>query len=179
MSEIINELNCTIKNIADFPMPGVGFKDVMPIFLDAKLLKKTITHMASLIVKYEPTHIVGIESRGFLFAVPLAYELSLNFVPARKKGKLPGNVASQTYDLEYGTDTLEIQKEGLVPGARYFIVDDVLATGGTALAVNDLLVQQKCNVVGNLFLIELDFLKGKNKLLEKYPALSIQSCLKY
>ena len=113
MNNVSNEINNIIKNIPDFPKEGVLFKDIMPLFLDPILFKKTIQHLAEIISKYSPTHIVGIESRGFLFAVPLAYELSLSFVPARKKGKLPGNVVSQTYNLEYGTDTLQIQKDAL------------------------------------------------------------------
>ncbi|MES2616102.1 MAG: adenine phosphoribosyltransferase [Bdellovibrionota bacterium] len=179
MENIKNELERVIKDIPNFPKEGVVFKDIMPLFLNPMLFKKTIKHMADMIAPYAPTHIVGMESRGFLFAVPLAYELSLSFVPARKKGKLPGSVVSQTYSLEYGTDTLEIQKDALNEKAKYFIFDDVLATGGTALAVNDLLKEQKCNVVGNLFLIELEFLNGRKKLLEKHLNLNLSSCLKY
>lgn len=179
MNEIYNEIHNSIKDISDFPKKGVVFKDIMPLFLNARLFQKTIKHLASMIAPYSPTHLVGMESRGFLFAVPLAYELSCCFVPARKKGKLPGQIVAQTYDLEYGTDTLEIQSDALQSGAKYFIVDDVLATGGTAGAVNELLIQQNCEIVGNLFLLELEFLKGRKKLTEKYPDLNILSCLKY
>ena len=183
MENINEELNKVIKNIADFPKKGVMFKDVMPLFLNPVLFKKTIQHLAEIVSSYSPTHIVGIESRGFLFAVPLAYELGIKFVPARKKGKLPGEVVTQTYDLEYGTDTVEIQKDALVDQGhghqKYFIFDDVLATGGTALAVNDLLHKQNCQIVGNLFLIELEFLNGRDKLLKNFPNLEIKSFLKY
>jgi adenine phosphoribosyltransferase len=179
MNKDFDELNHAIKNIAHFPKEGVMFKDIMPLFLQPELFKKTILQMAEIISKYSPTHLVGMESRGFLFAVPLAYELSISFVPARKKGKLPGNLISHTYDLEYGTDTLEIQQDALVAGAKYFIIDDVLATGGTAQAVNTLLLQQNCQVLGNLFLIELEFLKGRERLLKKHPSLEILSCLRY
>jgi adenine phosphoribosyltransferase len=179
MSIVNAEIEKIIKNTPNFPKEGVIFKDVMPLFLNAALFKKTIKHLAEIVSSFSPTHIVGIESRGFLFAAPLAYELSLSFVPARKKGKLPGEVVSQTYALEYGTDTLEIQKDALDSRARYFVLDDVLATGGTALAVNNLIRNQGCHLVGNLFLIELEFLKGREKILAQYPDMALNSCLKY
>lgn len=179
MTDIITKIKDSIQDIPHFPKEGVMFKDIMPIFSNAKLFKETIQYLAHLIQSFAPTHLVGIESRGFLFAAPLAYELSCAFVPARKKGKLPGEVVSQTYTLEYGTDTLQIQKSSLTAGAKYFIVDDVLATGGTAFAVNELLTQENCQVVGNLFLIELEFLLGRDKLKQRYKELPILSCLKY
>ena len=175
MKTIQQELMAALKDIPDFPKKGVVFKDVMPLFLDPTLFKKIIHNLAERIAPYQPTHLVGMESRGFLFAVPLAYEMGIKFVPARKKGKLPGEIIGETYNLEYGTDTLEIQKNALSHDARYFLVDDVLATGGTALAVNNLITNYNCRVVGNLFLLELGFLKGRNKILEKYPDLKINS----
>ncbi len=179
MTTFVTLLENKIQNIPNFPKEGVMFKDIMPLFLDPAAFRKTIQELSQMLEKFQPTHLVGMESRGFLFAVPLAYEMGIRFVPARKKGKLPGELVSQTYALEYGTDTLEIQKGALDKKGRYVILDDVLATGGTALAVNDLLAQEKCDVVGNLFLIELAMLKGREKLMNKYLNLKIKSCLKY
>lgn len=176
---LVSLLEKKIQDVPNFPKEGVMFKDIMPLFLDPAAFQQTIRQLAELLVKYQPTHLVGMESRGFLFAAPLAYEMGIRFVPARKKGKLPGILVSQTYDLEYGTDTLEIQKAALDAAGRYVIVDDVLATGGTALAVNNLLRQENCEVVGNLFLIELAFLKGREKLLNEYLNLKVESCLTY
>ena len=179
MNAITEEINKAIQDVPNFPKEGVLFKDIMPLFLNPPLFKKIIQHFAEIVSKNKPTHIVGMESRGFLFAVPLAYELGVQFVPARKKGKLPGNVVGHTYQLEYGIDTLEIQKNALHPDGQYLILDDVLATGGTALAVNQLLASQNCSIVGNLFLIEIEFLNGRKKLNDSFSQLKIESCLKY
>ncbi len=178
MSSFEDRLLNGIQNVSDFPKPGVVFKDIMPIFLDAALFHETIQHMAKMVKYYEPTHIVGVESRGFLFGLPLAYALGACFLPARKKGKLPGPVISHQYDLEYGTDTIEIQKIAANKQGRYLIVDDVLATGGTAQAVNEIMNALECSVVANLFLLEIGFLKGRENLAMKAPSIPVLSILK-
>lgn len=177
MHDVIDLIRNCVEKINDFPQAGVVFRDIMPLFLDPSLFKNTIQTMAAHLEPLHPTHLVGIESRGFLFAAPLAYHLGCRFVPARKKGKLPGPVHSHTYQLEYGLDTLEIQQQALDAEARYIIVDDVLATGGTALAVNNLLRDQGMCVVANLFLISLSRLGGLSNLKQAYPDLPIFSLL--
>ncbi len=164
-----------IRDIADFPSPGVLFKDITPLLQDATALQETGKALVALVGGQAVDKVVGMEARGFFFGTQLAAKLNAGFVPVRKLGKLPAEKISETYALEYGTDTLEIHKDSIVPGDRVLIHDDVLATGGTAKAVCQLVERLGGEIVQCNFLIELDFLEG-NKKLNGYP---IQSLLHY
>ncbi len=171
------ELLKTLKDYPDFPKPGIIFKDICPLLADAALFKKVIQNFAENVRATGADKIVGIESRGFLFGVPLAQELGLPFVPARKKGKLPGKVVSQSYALEYGEDQIEMQAETLTAGSKFYVIDDVVATGGTAAAVGQLIQKQNATVAGYGFLIELSFLNSAPKLKNLSPKAQIHSIL--
>ena len=173
-----NELLSVIKDVPDFPKKGVIFKDINPLFKDPQLMKKVTAQMAEFAKLTNIQHIVGIESRGFFFGMPLALELNLPFIAARKKGKLPGDVVSESYALEYGTDSIEIQKNSLLKGQRYLIVDDIIATGGTANAAAKIIQNSGGIVSGFTFLIELTFLNGCETLLKTTPHVQIQSLIK-
>lgn len=152
-----------IVDVPNFPKPGIIFKDVTPIFAHGEAFQSLIRHMAETIHQ-ETSAIVAIESRGFIFGSALAHELGIGFVLARKPGKLPRKVISHTYQLEYGSDTLEMHSDDLSPQDRVIIVDDVLATGGTANAVETLCQNIGAQVVGHRFLLEIEFLKGRSRL---------------
>ncbi len=161
------DLKTLIRDIPDFPQPGITFRDITTLLRSPQGLKYVIDNLAQKCqtdLDILPEYIVGIESRGFIFAPPLAYHLEAGFVPARKKGKLPASVHSIEYDLEYGTDTLEIHQDALNPGSKVMIVDDLIATGGTAKATADLLTKIDCEIVGCAFIVELTGLQGRNKL---------------
>jgi adenine phosphoribosyltransferase len=151
-----------IREVPDFPKQGIRFKDIMPLLRSPAAFQLTIERLAATVAR--PDAVVGIESRGFLFAAPLALHWRVPFVPARKFGKLPGRTVRQVYSLEYGEDTLELHADALAPGTRTVIVDDLLATGGTALATTQLVRQLKAEVVAALFVIELTGLGGREKL---------------
>ena len=153
-----------VRDIADFPTPGIMFKDVMPLIADAAAFRESIELLAAWARPRSPDLILGAEARGFIFGGALAYELGCGFVPARKPGKLPWNTVGATYDLEYGTDTLEVHADAISAGSRVIVLDDVLATGGTAKAKIDLVEQLGGTVVGALFVIELTFLNGRERL---------------
>lgn len=153
-------LNC-IETIPDFPIPGILFKDITPIFRDPELSSDLVKTLALVWNDKKPDVLVGIESRGFILGLSLAMELKIPFVLARKKGKLPGDVVSYTYDLEYGTDTLEIKKGAIKPGDKVLIHDDILATGGTAKAVNNLVELTEAEVIGFSFIGAVEALNGK------------------
>jgi adenine phosphoribosyltransferase len=174
---IQQELLTVLKDYPDFPKPGIVFKDICPLLANPTVFKRVLRHMAEHAGDCAATHIVGMESRGFLFAMPLANELGLPFIPARKTGKLPGEVLKQSYTLEYGIDHVEVQKSALDPKARYLIVDDVIATGGTAGAVAQLLQSNGATVAGFSFVIELSFLNGRKPLQEKAPSAKVYSLL--
>jgi adenine phosphoribosyltransferase len=168
----IKELTSYIRNIPDFPKQGILFRDITTLLKDKKAFKEAVNEMAN---KYKGEHIdavVAVESRGFIFGSLLAYKLGAGFVPVRKKGKLPAKTNSVTYELEYGTDTLEIHHDALEPESRVLIVDDLLATGGTVCAVTDLVKQLQGNIVGIAVLIELTALKGRDKL-KGFPVFSL------
>ncbi len=158
------DLRASVRDVPDFPQPGIVFKDVMPLIADADTFRATIDRLAEWSRPREPDVILGAEARGFIFGGALAYALGCGFVPARKPGKLPWATIEATYDLEYGTDTLEIHADALGTGAKVIVLDDVLATGGTARAKVDLVERLGGIVVGALFVIELTFLKGRDKL---------------
>ncbi len=153
-----------IRSIPDFPKPGISFYDISTLLAHPGAWQYCVAQLAEAIAPHKPDLLVGIESRGFLTAAPLALQLGCGFIMVRKKGKLPGETVSFDYDLEYGTDTIEIQADAVQPGQRLVLLDDLLATGGTASAAVDLLSQAGGDVRAAAFIIELSFLKGRNKL---------------
>ena len=153
----------TIEDVPDFPMPGVNFKDIAPLLLDANLCNKITDFFCELPLE-KPDAICAIESRGFFFGMLLANKLNVPFIMVRKKGKLPGEIISESYDLEYGSATIEIQKKAIKKGQKIWIHDDVLATGGTAAAAARLIQKQDAQVLGFTFLMELSFLNGRDYL---------------
>ena len=160
------KLQSLIRDIADFPQPGILFRDITTLLNNPQGLRYTIDLLTQKCqdANLVPDYIVGIESRGFIFATPLAYQLNAGFVPVRKPGKLPASVHSVTYELEYGIDSLEIHQDAIAPGAKVLIVDDLLATGGTAKATSELLTQINAKTIGYAFVIELTALGGRQKL---------------
>ena len=158
------DLKDHIRSIPDFPKPGILFYDISTLLQQAEAWSTTIERLADAISPYRPERLVGIESRGFLVAAPLALRLGIGFTMVRKKNKLPGETISHTYDLEYGTDTIEIQADALAEGQKVVVMDDLLATGGTAAAAVSLLRSVGADVVASAFIIELNFLNGRSKL---------------
>jgi adenine phosphoribosyltransferase len=153
-----------IREIPDFPKPGVSFKDVTPLLLDHVAFSTAVDALVVHFGRGTVDKVVGIEARGFILAAPVAYHFGAGFVPVRKKGKLPAATTSIDYELEYGTETLEIHEDAIDPGERVVIVDDVLATGGTANATAELVKRLGGEVVGMGFLIELTFLGGAERI---------------
>lgn len=153
-----------IRDVPDFPTPGVLFRDITPVLRDPKAFKEVIDSMVECVASMKPDVIVGIESRGFVLGTPIALELGLGFVPVRKAGKLPAETIRAEYALEYGTNAVEIHRDAIQPGMRVAIVDDLLATGGTAKAAIQLVEELGGKVVGLSFLIELEFLHGREPL---------------
>lgn len=158
------DLKAHIRTVPDFPKPGILFYDISTLLMHPQAWRTTVERLGTAIRAYEPDLLVGIESRGFLTAAPLALHLGLGFIMVRKKGKLPGETVSYTYDLEYGTDTLEVQADAVRPGQRVVVLDDLLATGGTMRATIDLLRKQRAEVVCAACIIELGFLNGRAQL---------------
>ena len=171
------ELKSLIRDIPDFPQPGIVFRDITTLLNNAKGLRYTIDTLAQQCQKQDlvPDYIVGMESRGFIFGTPLAYKLDAGFIPVRKSGKLPAPVHTIEYELEYGKDRLEIHQDAIQSGAKVLIVDDLIATGGTAKATADLLQKLGSQLLGFAFIIELTDLSGRDKL----PDLPIISLLEY
>lgn len=161
----MNHLKSLIREVPDFPKPGINFYDITTLLKDPKGLQGVLDALKSRYVGANIDQVVGIEARGFFFAPAVAYAIGAGFVPVRKPKKLPAPVESIEYALEYGTDTLEIHKDAVQPGQRVLIVDDVLATGGTAAAVADLVTRMGGTIAGLSFVIELDFLQGRDKLV--------------
>ena len=171
------KLKSLIRDIPDFPEPGIVFRDITTLLSNPEGLRETIDTLAEKCQQQNlvPDYIVGMESRGFIFGTPLAYKLNAGFIPVRKPGKLPAAVYTVEYELEYGTDKLEIHQDALESGAKVLIVDDLMATGGTAKATADLLAKVGCDLLGFAFVIELRDLAGRKKL----PDLPIISLLEY
>jgi adenine phosphoribosyltransferase len=172
MSELITQLKQTVRDVPDFPKPGILFKDITPVLADGALYASLIAHLAGRYEADRPDVIVGIESRGFIFGCPVAAQLGIGFVPVRKPNKLPAAKVGFSYDLEYGTDRLEIHADAIKPGQRVVIMDDLLATGGTAHAAAQLVRELGGQVIECAFMIELGFLPGRAKLGD-VPAYSV------
>ena len=159
-----DHLRAKIREIPDFPKPGILFYDITTLLKEPAAFQESIKLMLEPFREKQVDIVVGMESRGFIFSAPMAIELNAGFVPVRKLGKLPAETVSVEYALEYGTNTLEIHKDAILPGQRVLIVDDLLATGGTVLGTIELVKQLKAEVVGLAFLVELLFLKGQERL---------------
>jgi adenine phosphoribosyltransferase len=160
-----------IRGVPDFPKPGILFYDISTLLRDADAWQVAMGQMSRRVMAYHPTVLAGVESRGFLLAAPLALNLGCGFVMLRKRGKLPGPTVGLDYDLEYGTDRIEIQADAVEPGARVVVLDDLLATGGTMAAGIKLLQNVGADVVAALSLIELTFLHGRDRLAVPFEAL--------
>jgi adenine phosphoribosyltransferase len=172
---LASKLKSIIRDVPDFPKKGIIFKDITPLLADHAAFTELVKAFADHYRKAGVTKVLGIEARGFLLAAPLALELKAGLVPVRKKGKLPYKRVSATYALEYGTDTLEMHEDAVKPGEKVLVVDDVLATGGTAAAVCEMVGKLGAKVAGVAMLIELEFLKGRAKL----GAHEVHSLIKY
>jgi adenine phosphoribosyltransferase len=162
VSDIEALITAHVRDIPDYPRPGVLFKDITPLLGDADAFGAVVEAMAATFGPVDK--VVGIEARGFILAAPVAYEIRAGFVPVRKKGKLPAATFAQEYELEYGRATLEVHQDAFTPGEQVLIVDDVLATGGTARATASLIQQAGARVVGVAVLMELSFLKGRQAI---------------
>lgn len=171
----MENLRKLVREVPDFPKPGINFYDITTLLKDPNGLKQTIDALYELCKDQQIDTVIGVESRGFIFATPLAYRLGAGFVPVRKPKKLPAEKVSISYDLEYGQDTLEIHKDAVGEGHKVLIVDDLLATGGTARAVVDLVEGLGGQVAALLFVVELDFLGGR----EKFNGHSVESLIRY
>ncbi len=171
----MENLRKLIREVPDFPKPGINFYDITTLLLDPAGLKGTIDALREQVDGSKIDTVIGVESRGFIFATPLAYQLGAGFIPVRKPKKLPAEKVSISYDLEYGQDTLEMHKDAVGEGQRVLIVDDLLATGGTAKAVVDLVESVGGIVAGMLFVIELDFLNGR----QKFEGYDVRSLIHY
>jgi adenine phosphoribosyltransferase len=169
------QLRALVRDIPDHPQPGVVFKDITPLLADADAFRAAVDGLVEPFARSAVSHVVGIEARGFIVAAPVAHQLAAGFVPVRKAGKLPWRTVAQAYSLEYGTDELELHADALGPGDRVLVVDDVLATGGTAHATATLIEGTGAAVVGLAFLIELEFLGGRSRLVDH----KIASLLRY
>ena len=168
-------LRSRVRDVPDFPKPGILFRDLTPLMGDGAALREAIDMLAEASVRHRPELVVAIESRGFIFGAPVAASLGVGFVPVRKPGKLPHKTRRREYDLEYGTDALEMHADAVVHGARVVIVDDLLATGGTAGATVELVREIGGQVVGATFVVELELLRGRERL----PGIPVDSLLKY
>lgn len=168
------DLKSLIRNIPDFPQPGIVFRDITTVLNDPEGLRYCVDALAQKIDEagLVPDYIIGMESRGFIFGTPLAYKLGVGFIPVRKPGKLPGAVYSVEYELEYGKDTLEMHQDAFKAGAKILVVDDLIATGGTAKATAELIENSGGKLLGFIFVIELTALGGR-KLLPEVPIVNL------
>ncbi len=169
------DLRGLIRDVPDFPKQGIVFKDITPLLQNGEALREALDRLTSHFKGRGVTKVIGIESRGYIFAPAIALNLGAGFVPVRKPGKLPWKTAAEEYSLEYGTDTLEIHLDSLTPGEKVLIVDDLLATGGTASATRRLADRLKAQVIGAGFLVELTFLNGRSRL----PDLDVVSLIQF
>ena len=169
------DLKDKIRSIENYPQEGVIFRDITTLLKDAEGMKEAIDQMTAKLEGVDFDLVLGPESRGFIFGMPVAYNMGKGFVPVRKAGKLPAEVVSKEYALEYGTATIEMHKDAIQPGQKVVIVDDLMATGGTAKAIVEMVEEMGGEVVAMLFLIELDFLEGRKVL----PGRKIESVIHY
>jgi adenine phosphoribosyltransferase len=167
-----SDLASKIRDVPDFPKPGILFKDITTLLKDGASFRAAVDGLLDKIGKRDIDCVVGMESRGFIFAAPIAYKLDAGFVPVRKLGKLPGEVISTEYDLEYGTNTLELHSDAIAAGDRVLIVDDLLATGGTVSATIELVERLEGKVAAVAFLVELTDLNGRDRLRD-YEVISL------
>ncbi len=165
------DLKPYIRDVPDFPKPGILFRDISPLLADKEAWRATIRQLAEIVRPHKPDLLAGIESRGFLVTAPLALELGCGFMMVRKRGKLPGGTIPHTYDLEYGSDTIEIQSDAVTKGQRVVVLDDVLATGGTLAAAVMLLRKAGADVRAAACIIELTFLEGRKRIDLPFGAL--------
>lgn len=170
MPDLVKE---KIRDVVDFPKEGIVFKDITTVLKDPEGLRRIVTYLTEHYKDAGIDYVAGIESRGFIFGTPLAYNLGAGFVPIRKPGKLPANTISVNYELEYGSDTLEIHSDAIEEGAKVLIVDDLLATGGTANAACELVKKVGGEIVGTAFVIELTFLNGRAKMPDNVDIMSM------
>jgi adenine phosphoribosyltransferase len=168
----MKDLKDFIRDVPDFPKEGIIFKDITTLLKNSEALSIAIDQLYDKVKEMKIDKVIGIESRGFIFAPVIAYKLNAGFIPVRKPGKLPAEVVSESYELEYGTDILEMHKDAIEKGDKVLIADDLIATGGTAKAVCKMVEKMGGEVVALEFLIELEFLKGREKL-EKYNLISL------
>jgi adenine phosphoribosyltransferase len=171
----MDDLKKYIREVPDWPKPGILFYDITTLLKDPKALRMTVDRFVWLYCGEQVDKVVGMESRGFMFGPIVAYDLNAGFVPVRKPGKLPATTIEQSYELEYGTDRLQMHEDAIEPGERVLIVDDLVATGGTAAATAKLIQQRGGNVVGMGFIIELTFLEPRKKL----PDYRLESLIQY
>jgi adenine phosphoribosyltransferase len=166
------DLASAVRNVPDFPKPGIQFKDITPVLADARMFAACVDLLTANVVPGSIDAVVGIDARGFIFAAAAALKLKAGFVPVRKTGKLPYRTYEQTYDLEYGTNTVAIHVDALQPGSRVLIIDDLLATGGTAAAAAALVQKVGAQISEITFFLELGFLKGRERL-QGFPVRSL------
>jgi len=171
----MKELKDYVRSIVDFPEPGIIFRDVTSILMEPDGLKLAVDQLQEKLEGLEFDAIVGLEARGFIFGMPIAYNLNKKFIPVRKKGKLPCETIEKTYDLEYGQATIEIHKDAIKPGEKVVIIDDLIATGGTVAAAAELVEELGGKVEMMLFLLELQGLNGREKL----QGHKVESCIQY
>jgi adenine phosphoribosyltransferase len=168
-------LRARVRDVPDFPRPGILFRDLTPLMGDGAAMREAVDLLSEAVVRHRPELIVAIESRGFIFGAPVAASLGIGFVPVRKPGKLPHKTRQRSYDLEYGTDALEMHADAVVQGARVVIIDDLLATGGTAAATIELVREIGGKVIGAAFVVELELLRGRKRLGD----VAVDALLKY
>jgi adenine phosphoribosyltransferase len=164
VATLTDRLRASIRDIPDFPKPGILFKDITPVLLDPELFRATVGALADWTAERDPHKVIGVDARGFLFAGAVADRLGVGLVPARKPGKLPSETIRTSYDLEYGVNTLEVHRDAIQPGERIVVVDDLLATGGTIEAAMRLIEGLGGEIAGLAFVIELGFLDGRARL---------------
>ena len=171
----MDDLKKLIREVPDFPKPGINFYDITTLLKDPEGFEEAIDSLTELCRGLDVDTVVGVESRGFIFGAPLAYQLGVGFIPVRKPKKLPSDIVSVSYELEYGTDSLEMHKDAIGEGHNVLIVDDLLATGGTARAVVDLVEKVGGKIAGLLFVVELTFLNGR----AKFDGYNVKSLVSY
>jgi adenine phosphoribosyltransferase len=168
-------LRARVRDVPDFPKPGILFRDLTPLMGDGAAMRACVDLLAERVAIHRPDVVVAVESRGFIFGAPVAAALRLGFAPVRKPGKLPSRTLRRIYELEYGTDSLEMHADAVRPGARAVVVDDLLATGGTAAATVELVREQGAAVVAAIFVVELSFLPGRARL----PGVPVEALIAY